>query len=173
MPEDQDTLSVLARRVFQVSFVVKDRQAAEIAAHRIGAGTFRSLPDVGAVEETYDGRPSEKASASVSMAQLGNLQLELVQVESGHNVQSDYIQRHGHGLHHIGFHAGTPEEFGRLETDLVALGFPVVQKGKAEDGTLYSYLDADSFLGCYLLLVHPGSKLKAFYDTVRVEASGA
>jgi hypothetical protein len=151
-------------RPFQVSFVVSDLVAAKAAGRLLGTGEFLALEGLGEVNETYRGAPSGPSVLAVAIAQLGDLQLELVQFTSGESTISEFVSRHGTGLHHIGFKVDSEEEFDRLEPELGARGMPVRQSGRASDGTRYSYLDAEDTLGCYVLIVYPGEKLSAFYQ---------
>jgi hypothetical protein len=74
-------------------------------------------------------------------------------------------------MHHLGFLADSVDEFHELESALTAAGMSIVQAGQAEDGTLYSYADADKLSGCYLRMVLPGARLGAFYTRTQQEAS--
>jgi hypothetical protein len=164
---EQNLAAILAQRLFQLAFVVDDLSAAEAAARRLGAGSFLSPEgQLAAGEESFLGRPSGPSVLKVGLAYLGDLQLELVKFESGESTYGDFVPRHGTGLHHLGLRADSHDEFLRLQDALTALGFPVAPAGQVEDGTLYTYFDADAVFGCYLMLVFPGTKLADFYSRV-------
>ncbi len=156
---------------FQVSFVVRDLEAAKAASRLLGAGEFAALEGLGEVTETYRGAPSGPSVLAAAIGQFSDLQLELVEFTSGESTYGEFVQRHGTGLHHVGFRVESPQEFERLESELAAEGMPVRQEGRASDGTRYSYLDAEDTLGCYVMLVYPGEKLQAFYDRLAAGAS--
>lgn len=149
---------------FQLSFVVRDLDLAKAAAATLGIGEFLTLEGLGEVTETYRGAPSGPSELAVAIGQLADVQIELVQFTSGESTIGEFVKRHGTGLHHVGFRMGSPAELDETQMKLQARGMDVIQAGRATDGTLYSYLDAEDELGCYVMLVYPGEKLRAFYD---------
>jgi len=53
-------------------------------------------------EATYYGKPAQ-FKLRIGFAQLGNLQLEVIQPVEGKSIYTDFLETHGPGLHHIRF----------------------------------------------------------------------
>jgi len=82
--------------------------------------------------------------------QLGEVQLELIQVLEGENVHTKFLREKGEGLHHIGFFVKN------LEEELAALkneGIEVLWRGEALGVTKFAYLDTEKTLGIILELI--------------------
>jgi methylmalonyl-CoA epimerase len=82
--------------------------------------------------------------------QLGEVQLELIQVLEGENVHTKFLRERGEGLHHIGFFVKN------LEEELAALkneGIEVLWRGEALGVTKFAYLDTEKTLGIILELI--------------------
>jgi 4-hydroxyphenylpyruvate dioxygenase-like putative hemolysin len=82
--------------------------------------------------------------------QLGEVQLELIQVLEGENIHTKFLRERGEGLHHIGFFVKD------LEEELAALknvGIEVLWRGEALEVTKFAYLDTEKTLGIVLELI--------------------
>jgi methylmalonyl-CoA/ethylmalonyl-CoA epimerase len=77
-------------------------------------------------DRTYKG---EKVSTRerIATAQVGNLQLELLQPVEGPSIYRDWILEHGEGLHHMNFSVDDMEATG---VALAGQGFPCMASGK-------------------------------------------
>ena len=51
---------------------------------------------------TYHGKPAD-FSAKFCFADMGNVELEIIQPISGKSVWFDFLEKHGEGIHHIKF----------------------------------------------------------------------
>jgi len=77
----------------------------------------------------------------IALAQVGGVQLELVQPVEGPSIYRDWLKEHGEGLHHMNFLVDDVDEACRM---LSAQGFPSLQSGKfgpAEQKGAYNYVD--------------------------------
>jgi hypothetical protein len=77
------------------------------------------------------------------------LMLELVEVKSGNsNIYSEHLERHGEGLHHLGFEVSDFDRKMKLASELE---IPVIQSGlvKSKGGAIskMAYLDTTAQLG--------------------------
>ncbi|MGQ9623873.1 MAG: VOC family protein [Candidatus Bathycorpusculaceae bacterium] len=82
--------------------------------------------------------------------QLGEVQLELIQVLEGKNIHTKFLKERGEGLHHLGFFVKD------LEEELSALkkeGIEVLWRGEALGVTKFAYLDTEKALGIALELI--------------------
>jgi catechol 2,3-dioxygenase-like lactoylglutathione lyase family enzyme len=81
------------------------------------------------------------ARERIALAQVGDVQLELVQPVEGPSLYGDWIEKHGDGLHHINFLVDDVDE---AEQVLASEGFPSLQSGKfgpKEQKGAYNYID--------------------------------
>ena len=91
--------------------------------------------------------------AKFAFAQLGPVQLELIQVLSGRSIHSEFLDEGREGLHHLGFFV-TQEEKDRTLTVLAQKGIHVIQGSKAGDyRSSYAYLDTQRTGGVLLELL--------------------
>ncbi len=94
-------------------------------------------------DRTYHGKPVWTRER-IALAQVGGVQLELVQPVDGPSIYRDWIEEHGEGLHHINYLVDSALEFDRHVTDLTQLGFTSIQSGKfgsPEKKYAYNYFD--------------------------------
>jgi hypothetical protein len=85
---------------------------------------------------TYHGK-TVNSEWKVASTNAGPVQLELIQPISGENIYSDFMSKHGEGIHHIQFLVDDIDETNRImETE----GFPVLMGGRILDGG-FAYYD--------------------------------
>lgn len=99
-------------------------------------------------EMTYHGIPA-KYSMRLALAGSGP-QIELIEPLEGPSIYHTWLDRHGPGLHHLGF---VVEDARTASRDMEKAGFPVVQSGLgqgADDTGAYAYFDTIETLGFYL-----------------------
>lgn len=100
------------------------------------------------------------AREKIALAQVGGVQLELVQPVDGPSIYGDYLKQHGEGLHHLNFLVDDVEETAAI---LEREGFPSLQSGKfgpKEKPGAYNYLDIKPLRAIW----EP-----VFYDEIGVE----
>lgn len=155
IPFEIPPLPFLSGGVAQVAFVVEDLEESVQAYHRhfgIGPWTFYTYGPELVKRMTYRGQPS-RHSMRVALSNLGPTRIELVQPEYGKTVFTDFVERRGYGIHHLGF----------LVEDMTAAlemaknaGFPMIQDGAGfgldGDGH-YAYLDTESRFGILFELI--------------------
>jgi len=81
------------------------------------------------------------ARERIALAQVGKVQLELVQPVEGPSIYRDWIDQHGEGLHHLNFLVDDVDE---AEKILAQEGFPSIQSGKfgpKEQKGAYNYIE--------------------------------
>lgn len=82
--------------------------------------------------------------------QLGEVQLELIQVLEGENIHTKFLRERGGGLHHLGFFVKN------LEEELAALkkeGIEILWRGEALGVAKFAYLDTEKPLNLALELI--------------------
>ena len=101
-PSSQPARTLDLPEVGQIAIVVADlEKAIEYYELAIGLGPFRR------VEKDFDPvfYRGEKISSKwlLAFAAMGPTQYELIQPVSGPSLYSEFLERHGEGLHHLGF----------------------------------------------------------------------
>jgi methylmalonyl-CoA/ethylmalonyl-CoA epimerase len=87
---------------------------------------------------TYHGKPGN-FKYRIALAQLGPVQLELIQPLEGETIYDEFLETHGEGIHHLGV------EIDHIEERIAAmkqLGIEVLQSGK-RPGRKYAYMDTE------------------------------
>jgi hypothetical protein len=98
---------------------------------------------------TYHGR-SVQHTFKAAHANVGPMQLELLQPLEGETIFTDFLDAHGEGLHHLGvIRVDNLDEAIRL---LEKEGFPCLQSGRFPGGG-YAYMDTVKSLGVMIELL--------------------
>ncbi|HWU31340.1 MAG TPA: VOC family protein, partial [Marmoricola sp.] len=112
----------------------------------------------------YRGQPADFV-AKVSLAYSGDLQLELIQPVSGESIYTEYLGKHGSGLHHTCFEVDDIEVAIR---NAVADGWKCVQQGSMAGLMEFAYLERPG-QSC-IELARIGDDLKAMYAAMKGQA---
>ena len=91
-------------------------------------------------DRTYHGQRAW-ARERIALAQVGAVQLELVQPVEGPSIYRDWLEEHGEGLHHMNF---LVDDVDQAVAALAELGFPSMQSGRfgpPEQHGAYNYVD--------------------------------
>jgi methylmalonyl-CoA/ethylmalonyl-CoA epimerase len=91
----------------------------------------------------YDGKPAD-FTYRLAFARVGSTSLELVQPLSGRSSYSDFLEKHGEGLHHIGFAVASTQDTTRA---LNQAGCRPIMGGGFKDGA-FVYYDTEGALKC-------------------------
>ncbi len=127
-------------KVDQIGIVVKDMEATMKFYERMfGIEPFPT------VESNIN-----SAKLKIGLFQLGEMQIELIQVLEGETIHSKFIEKRGEGLHHLGFFVEDIEkELARLEKR----GVKVLERGTFLGVVEFAYLDTEKSLGVVLELI--------------------
>ena len=138
-------------KLYQVGIVVRDlQQSIEQFRNVLGIDTWRVI-DINpstARDLTYYGRPV-KHGFKIALAMVGSIEVELIQPIEGDNIYSDFLKKHGEGLHHLG-HVKVQNLDEAIQV-LEKVGFSCMQTGRVTDGA-YAYMDTVKSLGVILEL---------------------
>jgi hypothetical protein len=134
-------------QIDQVGMVVPDAvSAAEKLDRILGIGPFRVVewPVEGVDSEaTYRGQPG-RFRIRVAFAQVGPMQLELVEPLEGDSIWSEFLQQRGPGLHHVRL---SVHDFESVVAGLEAAGLEKVCSGTGfHVGTRWAYFDTTHLL---------------------------
>ena len=127
-------------KVDQIGIVVKDMEATmKFYEKMFGIEPFPT------VESSVD-----SAKLKIGLFQLGEVQIELIQVLEGENILSNFLEKRGEGLHHLGFFVEDIEkELARLEKG----GIKVLERGTVLGVAKFAHLDTEKILGVVLELI--------------------
>jgi hypothetical protein len=133
----------------QIGVVVADLDKSMQALTEIfGIGPFRSIKWPPAnrtdVERYYYGEP-RKFRARMAFAEMGPVELELIQPLDDDSIWADFLRERGGGIHHIRFNV--PEMEPVVEY-LAGQGIQVAQMGSGlRPGTTWANFDTDDMVG--------------------------
>jgi methylmalonyl-CoA/ethylmalonyl-CoA epimerase len=124
-------------KIMQIGVVVRDREKTVKLLEALGFGPFetRILPPDR--EEWYRGKPF-KASASISMAKWGDVQLELIEPPPGESVHKEFLDSKGEGIQHVMF---AVDDFAKEVKALTEKGAEIVLQAKMPGGRQIAYVD--------------------------------
>lgn len=130
-PEDKAARSpakVKVKEVKKVSICVKDAvRTAENYWNILGIGPWEvgEWGSYALYDRTYHGRPAW-GREKLARANLGDLELELIQPVEGDSAYFDWLAEHGEGIHHLGFLCDDSEQVAKT---LAEQGFSSLQGG--------------------------------------------
>ncbi len=145
----------------QFSYVVDDLdRAAQHWASLLQVGPFFALKHVPYRVCEYRGQPTP-VDMSVAIAYSGDIQIELVQQHNdAPSIFQDFLRTRGPGLQHV---AIVTENLAEALQAFAQKNVVPIQRGEAENGTLFAYLDTAMIPGTMLELVElPDSVARAF-----------
>ncbi|MCV7361797.1 VOC family protein [Mycolicibacterium neworleansense] len=155
----------------QIAWVTTDLDATEQAlTSLLGARKWVRMPAVHFSPETcsYRGRPADFV-ADISLSYAGDTQLELIAPVSGESVYTEFLDRHGAGLHHICIEAADREAFDAKLRDAESEGTPAVCHGEMPGGMKFAYLSAAAAGVPYLEIAYIPPEIRAFFEYVKQE----
>lgn len=132
---------IKVKKITQVAIVVKDLpMVAENYWDILGIGpwTIYNWEAPLVYDRTYHGEPAW-AREKICHAQVGGVELELMQPVDGPSLYRDFLSEHGEGLHHLQFAADNLDETVGILTE--EYGFPSLQSGRVGDIGAYNYID--------------------------------
>ena len=152
-------------KCIQVGVVVKDiERKIEALSSIFGIGPFRLIewPPQGneGLEKEYHGQPGQ-FTCRLAFADLGTVELELIQPVQGPSIWQDFLDTHGEGIHHIRFNVFDEKP---ILQHLAANDVGVEMWGNGtRPGTAFFYLDSQEKVGFALELMRaiPGTDGRA------------
>ena len=146
------------QRLVQIGIVVADRdQTAHLLTSLFGIGPFRLVewPNRSDSKYWYHG-VEEKIRVKQAFAQLGDVEIELIQPVEGRSAYQDFLDKTGGGIHHVLFEVA---DIDPVLEELAKSRVTVLQAGTGiRPGTRWALLDTHELLGFYVELRHrPGN----------------
>ena len=132
-----------------ISIVVRNIDEAIKFYTSIGIGPFEDYPPMR--EYVKINVPDEIGfyDVRIKVAQVGPIQIQLIQPGEGKSLYRDFLERKGEGVYHLGF---VVDDVNRSEAEVKELGLHVLSSGRRKDGSGFSYLDTAGKGGVTLLI---------------------
>ena len=148
-------VDVSDKSIIQIGIVVRDavniaKQYSEI----FGVGPWNFI----------DGKPkdfilhgktyrNEDCGLRLALADLGKMQIELIQPLYGPSTHMSFLNEQGEGIHHVSF--GAVEDHDRIVSSLKDRGIGIEMQGLSGDVGTFTYLATQETLGTIFELVNP------------------
>lgn len=150
------TITAPFRTAIQVGVVVRDLEqsvAALTAIFDIGPFRMAECPAPGREQQQlYHGEPA-RFRARQAFADLGSVELELIQPLEGRSIWSDFLAERGPGIHHLRFNV--PDHMA-LSAYLKNQGIAKTQEGAGiRDGSYWVNYDTEKLLGFIIEILQP------------------
>lgn len=126
--------------VTQIGILVRDIETTAKAYAGFFNMAVPSIEQTGSFDESqqhYKGDPVE-SRAKLAFFNMGNIQIELIEPDSGPSTWREHLDTHGEGVHHIAFEINGMKH---VISNLEERDMPLVQKGEYEGGR-YAYIDS-------------------------------
>lgn len=113
--------------ICQICILTKDLKKTMKQLALLGVGPFKvyTMDTRNMSGVTYRGKPADY-SLEVAWAPLGSWTLEVLAPKRGKNIYTEFIERHGEGLHHIGIYV---DDYDTAYTELLKQGYRQIQGG--------------------------------------------
>jgi catechol 2,3-dioxygenase-like lactoylglutathione lyase family enzyme len=154
---DKGPLAGLWDRGYQVGVVVRDLERAVAFYEALGVGPFEEGPSAHTLERRIYGQPVEDAQVKGLIAQMGNIEFELLQPVTDNTIQAEFLEKHGEGVVHI---CGFTDDLDRDIAKMEEAGYPVISYGLLDDGGKFAYFDTREVGGLVLELFQTGDNWK-------------
>ncbi|MBE0535720.1 MAG: VOC family protein [Phycisphaerae bacterium] len=155
MHEQGQTAPFQINEVAQICIIVPDLDAAVENYWKIfgvGPWHFYTYGKPLVKRMTRHGKPTEY-KMRVALSHIGNLRIELIEPLQGDTVYSEFVAKHGYGVHHLGvLTENMSESIGNAER----AGFRMTQDGAGfgpDDDGHYAYLDTEDVIGTTIELI--------------------
>jgi methylmalonyl-CoA/ethylmalonyl-CoA epimerase len=133
-------IAKLCDHIDQIGIVVRDvDNYIGVLETIFGKGAFNILEGE-AVRIFHDGKEA-KIKAKVAFAQIGQVEIELIQVISGPAIHTDSLKERGEGIHHLGMYV---TDFDAKLEQFKDSGIEVLHLGKGR--MRYAYMDTKPFI---------------------------
>jgi hypothetical protein len=129
----------------QIGYVVRDiEKSAKDYSQRLGIGPWEIYTTCAPAlrDAIYRGKPIDHKFI-IAIVWNQTTQLELIQPVSGTNIYTEFLDRHGDGLHHV---KEWVDDCQKSIEEFRARGIEVIQSGKFDEDEHY-YFDTESIFG--------------------------
>jgi len=151
-----DPITLPFRTAVQVGVVVRDLEQSMAALTGVfGIGPFRVVecpPPGREQKQFYHGQPARFRTRQ-GFADLGSIELELIQPLDGKSIWADFLAERGPGIHHLRFNVPDHQA---VTTYLKTKGMPPTQEGAGiRDGSYWVNYDTEKLVGFIIEILQP------------------
>jgi len=143
-------------RAIQIGVVVDDiHRTMEKLTELFGIGPFRvvNCPPVERIDQQFYYGELDRFRTVQAFADLGSVELELIQPLEGRTIWSDFLEKRGPGIHHIRFNV---PDHKTLSAYLQNAGIGRTQEGAGiRDNTYWVNYDTEKLLGFVIEIMQP------------------
>ncbi len=132
-----------------ISIVVRNIDEAVKFYTSIGIGPFEEYPPLRDYIKLNQKDEIGFYNIRVKVAQIGPIQIQLIQSGEGKSLYKDFLMKKGEGVYHLGF---VVDDVDKSEAEVKKLGLNVLSSGRRKDGSGFSYLDTEERGGVTLLI---------------------
>jgi len=132
-----------------ISIVVRNIDDAVKFYTSIGIGPFEEYPPLRDYIKLNQKDEIGFYNIRVKVAQIGPIQIQLIQPGEGKSLHKDFLMKKGEGVYHLGF---VVDDVDKSEAEVKKLGLNVLSSGRRKDGSGFSYLDTEERGGVTLLI---------------------
>ena len=136
-------------KIDHVGVIVNDVNKVVEYYQSLGIGPFERL-NLNVVEMKVWGKPAEDVKLKVRVAQMGQVQFELIQPIAGESPQMEFLQTKGEGISHLGFFV---DDIDKEVAKLVEKGFKITFSAKFLPSGGAAYFETDKIGGITLELI--------------------
>lgn len=139
--------SLKGKRIIQIAIVVRDAEkAAKRYGELFGIGPWR-LVDLSPANVILHGKPLKNYDGVIraALANLGDIQLELLQPLHGPSTHMEFAKQHGQGVHHVSF--GPVPNHDEMLADLRKAGYGIEMQGLLGGAITFTYMATQEDLG--------------------------
>jgi len=147
----QPVVNMKGREIVQVGIVVADAiKVAKCYTELFGIGPWRFL-DLVPTNTTLHGKPLQDGESCirVAIAQLKDLQIELLQPLYGPSTHMEFFKKYGEGVHHFSY--GVVEDYDNIISSLKEKGINIEMQGGID--ATFSYMATQKELGTIVEIV--------------------
>jgi len=127
----------------QICVVTRDIYRTMDGMIRLGIGPWAvyTFDDTTVSEMTYRGGPGDY-SMKLCLAFNGSMMWEIIKPIKGPSIYTEFLEKHGEGIHHTAFHCGDMSWQERVE-EFEQRGFKKIQSGLWKDLVPYAYFETE------------------------------
>ena len=156
--EVRPVVDVKGKPIIQIGFVVRDAvKMAKRYSEIFGVGPWNFI-DGKARDFILHGKTLRNMDCGlrIAIADLGKMQIELIQPLHGPSTHMSFLQEQGEGVHHVSF--GVVENHDQIVSSLTARGIGIEMQGLVGEVSTFTYLATQNTLGTIFEVVNPISR---------------
>jgi len=136
-------------KLHHISLVVRDIDRAVRFYESIGIGPFVDYPPMHEYVKLQVPDKDAFYQLVIKCAQIGSLQLQLIEPGAGRSLYKDFLEARGEGVYHLGF---AVDDLDQAEAQVRSLGLEALSSGRRANGSGFVYLDTAHKAGVTLLV---------------------